>query len=36
MGRVDIREGLVRPEIDRHTAEETADYPIAPPKSKAA
>ena len=26
-GRVDIREGLVKREIDRHTAEETADNP---------
>ena len=35
-GRVDIREGLVRREIDRHTAEETADNPIAPRKPKPA
>jgi ParB family chromosome partitioning protein len=35
-GQVDIREGLVKREIDRHTAEETADNPIAPRKSKAA
>ena len=35
-GRVDIREGLVKREIDRHTAEETADNPIAPRKPKAA
>ena len=35
-GRVDIREGLVKREIDRHTAEETADNPIAPRKAKAA
>jgi ParB family chromosome partitioning protein len=35
-GRVDIREGLVKREIDRHTAEETADNPIAPRKPKPA
>jgi ParB family chromosome partitioning protein len=35
-GRVDIREGLVRREIERHTAEKTADNPIAPRKVKAA
>src|SRR5262249_39920291 len=35
-GRVDIREGLVRRDIDKHTAEETADSPIAPGKGKAA
>jgi ParB family chromosome partitioning protein len=35
-GRVDVREGLVKREIDRHTAEETADNPIAPRKAKAA
>jgi ParB family transcriptional regulator, chromosome partitioning protein len=35
-GRVDIREGLVKRDIDRHTAEETADNPIAPRKPKAA
>jgi ParB family chromosome partitioning protein len=35
-GRVDIREGLVKREIERHTAEETADNPIAPRKPKAA
>ena len=35
-GRVDIREGLVKREIDRQTAEETADNPIAPRKAKAA
>jgi ParB family chromosome partitioning protein len=35
-GRVDIREGLVRREIDRHTAEEIADNPVAPRKPKAA
>jgi ParB family chromosome partitioning protein len=35
-GRVDIRENLVRRDIDRHTAEETADNPIAPRKPKAA
>jgi ParB family transcriptional regulator, chromosome partitioning protein len=35
-GRVDIREGLVRREIDRHTAEETADNPVAPRKAKPA
>ncbi len=35
-GRVDIREGLVKREIDSHTAEETADSPIAPRKPKAA
>ena len=35
-GRVDIREGLVRRDIDRHTAEEIADNPIAPRKVKAA
>jgi ParB family transcriptional regulator, chromosome partitioning protein len=34
-GRVDIREGLVKREIDRRTAEETADNPIAPRKAKA-
>jgi len=31
-GRVDIREGLVKREIERRTAEETADNPIAPRK----
>jgi ParB family chromosome partitioning protein len=36
MGRVDIREGLVRREIDRRTAMETADNPIAPRKVRAA
>jgi ParB family chromosome partitioning protein len=36
MGRVDIREGLMRREIERHTAEQTADNPIAPRKVKAA
>jgi ParB family chromosome partitioning protein len=35
-GRVDIREGLVRREIDRQTAEETADSPVAPRKPKPA
>lgn len=35
-GRVDIREGLIKRHIDRHTAEETADNPIAPRKPKAA
>ena len=35
-GRVDIREGLVKREIDRHTAEETADNPVAPRKAKPA
>jgi hypothetical protein len=35
-GRVDVREGLVRRDIDRETAEETADNPIAPRKPKAA
>jgi ParB family transcriptional regulator, chromosome partitioning protein len=35
-GRVDVREGLVKREIERHTAEETADNPIAPRKPKAA
>src|SRR5262249_19593972 len=35
-GRVDIREGLVKRDIDRHTAEETADNPIAPRRAKAA
>jgi ParB family chromosome partitioning protein len=35
-GRVDICENLVRRDIDRHTAEETADNPIAPRKPKAA
>jgi ParB family chromosome partitioning protein len=35
-GRVDIREGLVKREIDRGTAEETVDNPIAPRKPKAA
>jgi ParB family chromosome partitioning protein len=35
-GRVDIRQNLVKREIDRHTAEETADNPIAPRKPKAA
>ena len=35
-GRVDIREGLVRRDIDRHTAEETADNPVAPRKAKPA
>lgn len=35
-GRVDIREGLVKRDIDRQTAEETADNPIVPRKPKAA
>jgi len=35
-GRVDISEGLVKRDIDRHTAEETVDNPIAPRKAKAA
>jgi ParB family chromosome partitioning protein len=35
-GRVDIRENLVRRDIDRHTAEEIADHPIAPRKVRAA
>jgi ParB family transcriptional regulator, chromosome partitioning protein len=35
-GRVDIREGLVKRDMDQHTAEETADSPIAPRKPKAA
>jgi ParB family chromosome partitioning protein len=35
-GHVDIREGLVRREIERRTAEETADNPVAPRKPKAA
>jgi ParB family transcriptional regulator, chromosome partitioning protein len=35
-GRVDIREGLIKRDIDSHTAEETADSPIAPRKPKAA
>jgi len=35
-GRVDIRERLVKREIDRQTAEETAGSPIAPRKVKAA
>jgi ParB family transcriptional regulator, chromosome partitioning protein len=35
-GRVDIREGLVRRDIDRETAEETADNPVAPRKVKPA
>jgi ParB family transcriptional regulator, chromosome partitioning protein len=35
-GRVDMREGLVKREIDRHTAEETAHNPIASRKPKAA
>jgi ParB family transcriptional regulator, chromosome partitioning protein len=35
-GRVDIREGLVKRDIDSHTADETADSPIAPRKPKAA
>jgi ParB family transcriptional regulator, chromosome partitioning protein len=35
-GRVDIREGLVKRDIDSHAAEETADSPIAPRKPKAA
>jgi ParB family chromosome partitioning protein len=34
-GRVAVREGLVKREIDRRTAEETADNPIAPRKPKA-
>ena len=34
-GRVDIRENLVRRDIDQRTAEETADNPIAPRKVKA-
>jgi ParB family transcriptional regulator, chromosome partitioning protein len=35
-GRVEIREGLVKRDIDSRTAEETADNPIAPRKPKAA
>jgi ParB family chromosome partitioning protein len=35
-GRVDVREDLVSREIDRHTAEETADNPVAPRKPKPA
>jgi ParB family transcriptional regulator, chromosome partitioning protein len=35
-GRVDIREGLAKREIERRTAEETADNPIAQRKPKAA
>jgi ParB family chromosome partitioning protein len=35
-GRVDIREGLVKRDIDRRTAEEIADNPIAPRKPKPA
>jgi ParB family transcriptional regulator, chromosome partitioning protein len=35
-GRVDVREGLVRREIDRHTTEEIADNPVAPRKPKPA
>jgi ParB family transcriptional regulator, chromosome partitioning protein len=35
-GRVDIRENLVRRDIDRHTAKETADNPVAPRKPKPA
>jgi len=35
-GRVEIREGLVKPKIDKQTAAETMDHPAAPPKRKAA
>jgi ParB family transcriptional regulator, chromosome partitioning protein len=35
-GQVDIREGLAKRDIDRHTAEEIAGNPIAPHKQKAA
>jgi ParB family chromosome partitioning protein len=35
-GQVDIREGLAKRDIDRRTAEETADNPIARRKPKAA
>jgi ParB family transcriptional regulator, chromosome partitioning protein len=35
-GRVDIRENLVRRDIDRQTAEEIADNPVAPRKPKPA
>lgn len=36
VGRVDLRQNLVKREIDRHTAEETADNPVAPRKPKPA
>jgi ParB family chromosome partitioning protein len=35
-GRVEIREGLVRPKIEKETAEAIAENPIAPVKAKAA
>ena len=35
-GRVDIRENLVKRDIDQHTVEETANNPLAPRKVKAA
>jgi len=35
-GRVEIREGLVRPKIEKETAEAIAENPIAPVKVKAA
>lgn len=35
-GAVEVREGLIRPErMDRHTAAETAESPLAPAKTKA-
>src|SRR5262249_45360013 len=35
-GKVDVLEGLAKRDIDRHTAQETAENPIAPRKVKAA
>lgn len=35
-GRVEIREGLIRPQIDPATKAQTADNPLAPKKPKAA
>jgi ParB family transcriptional regulator, chromosome partitioning protein len=35
-GRVEIREGLVRPKIEKETAKATAENPVAPAKVKAA
>ena len=35
-GRVEIREGLVRPKIEKETAKELAGNPVAPVKEKAA
>jgi len=35
-GRVEIREGLAKPELDEDTKAETADHPVAPAKPKEA